>query len=675
MNFLEKYFKFKKEMRMPFSKTEQINHQRHGFSTQNRDADLIKEYKNWVFACVNARAEEVASIELELYRGDSEIESHEVLDLLNDVNPNTTKYELFFGTQSFLDLTGNAFWYLARDNEGKGKIRQIYLISPDKLYIVPSKDNPLVIEGYVYANGKDKITFNPNEILHFKNFNPSGNYPNPHRGVGIVEASLWAIHTDNEARTWNYSFFKNSAKPDGLLTTEGILGDDQYERIKQQWRQTHEGSGNNGKTAIMEGGLKWQDVSKTQKDMDFVAQRTFSRDEILSMFRVPKTVVGITDDVNRANAEASDYVFAKRTIKPLMKAFVTILNEYLLPEYGNDLYFKFEDPTPEDRMAELQEYSLGWNKWLTTNDIRRDEGYDPSENGDTFYGSFSDVPRDTVNQTKKVKESKPISKGADKVIEDFMAKLPAKQKALKQVSPAQKSVYKEVYEKRFDKNEKSLMKDVIAFFKKQEIEVMNNVEDEFNGLKPKEYKLKGVEDALFDQKRAVGASISLITPHIRKFLNEGAEMADSLTGGDTNTDTPAFKKFLEERAKFFAETINETTRESLLKTINDALDNGEGVNDIKERVALVYKDAETYRTERIARTEVSASLNEGNIEAFKQAGIENVEWLAIVDDVTADICMQNDGEVRKLGQEFPSGETQPPNHVNCRCSVLPVFED
>lgn len=673
MNFLEKYFK--KEMRMPFSKTEQINQQRFSFSNQMKDGDLINEYKNWVFACVNARAEEVASIELELYKGEVEVETHEILDLLKDVNPNTTKYELFFGTQAFLDLTGNAFWYLARDNDGKGKIRQIYLISPDKMYIVPNKENPLIIEGYVYSNGKDKIPFNPNEILHFKNFNPNGSYPNPHKGVGIVESSLWAIQTDNESRLWNYSFFKNSAKPDGLLTTEGILGDEQFERIKQQWEQTHRGSGNNGKPAILEGGLKWQDVSKTQKDMDFVAQRTFSRDEILSMFRVPKTVIGITDDVNRANAEASDYVFAKRTIKPLMKKLVTILNEYLLPEYGNDLYFEFEDPTPEDRMAELQEYSLGWNKWLTTNDIRREEGYVPSENGDTFYGSFNEVARDTVNQTQNIKQSKPISKGADKVIEDFMAKLPTKQKALKQVPQAQKSVYKEVYEKRFDRNEKALIKDVIQFFKKQEIEVLKNVEDEYAGLKPKEYKLKGIEDALFDQKRAVDASISLITPHIRKFLDEGAEMADSLTGGNTNTDTPAFKKFLDERAKFYAETINETTREALLKTINDALDNGEGVNDIKERVALVYKDAETYRTERIARTEVSASLNEGNIQAFKQAGIENVEWLAIVDDVTADICLENDGEVRKLGDDFPSGATQPPNHVNCRCSVLPVFND
>ena len=665
---------FKKEIKLP-QISQQVNQPRFMLNNQSNDTTYLKEYKNWVFACVNARAEELASIELELKSKDKEIESHEVLDLLNDVNPNTTKYELFFGTQAFLDMTGNAYWYLARENEGKGKIKQIYMLSPDKMYLVPSKDNPLVIEGYVYSNGKDKIPFNPNEILHFKNFNPNGGYPNPHKGVGIVQSALWAIETDNEARTWNYSFFKNSAKPDGILSTEGTLSEAQYLRIKQNWAQSQQGSTKNGAIAITEGGLKWTETSKTQKDMDFIAQRTFSRDEILSLFRVPKTVVGITDDVNRANAEASDYVFSKRTIKPLMTRFVTILNEYLLPEFGSDLYFEFEDPTPEDRMAELQEYSLGHNKWLTTNDIRREEGLTPSESGDIFYAPMSMIPVDKVPQTKPIKNVTPVSKGAEKVINDFIAKLPVK-KEMRSISKSQKAVYKEIYLKRFDDNEKALMVELRKFFTKQEIEVLKNAENEYNGLKPKEFKLKGVEDVLFDEKQAIGASISLITPNIRRYIEQGGEMGDSLTGGNFNSETPAIEKFIEARAKFFAETINNTTREALLKTIGEALENGEGVNDIQDRIKHIYDGAKDYRTERIARTEVSASINEGNIESYKQAGIESVEWLAIVDDVTSEECLMNDGEIRKIGDEFPSGVIAPPeNHPNCRCNTLPVFLD
>jgi HK97 family phage portal protein len=672
MDFLNNFFK--KEIKLPILSTS-VSQPRFSITGQSNDSGYLKEYKNWVFACVNARAEELASIKLELYSGDKEIENNEIIQLLNDVNPNMTKYELFFGTQAFLDLTGNAYWYLARDKDGAGKIKQIYLLQADKMHIVPNKDNPLIIEGYVYVNGKDKIPFNPNEILHFKNFNPMGGYPNPHKGMGIVQSALWAIETDNEARTWNYSFFKNSAKPDGILSTEGTLSDAQYQRIKQQWSQNNGGSSKNGTIGITEGGLKWTETSKTQKDMDFTAQRTFSRDEIFTMFRVPKSVLGIVEDVNRANAEASDYVFAKRTIKPLMRKFVTTLNEYLLPEYGNNLRFEFEDPTPEDRMAELQEYALGHNKWLTTNDIRLEEGLLPSDKGNEFYGTFSEVVRDTVSKSKPVKNAEVQAKGADKVIQDFIAKLPKKEiKEIRKATKAQKDVYKEVYLKRFDDAEKQLIVEVKKYFRDQEKEVLKNVTEEYKGLKPNEFIMKGVEDVVFDMDKAVSAGISLITPNIRKFLEQGAEMGDSITGGNFVSDTIT-ERFIKDRAKFFATTINDTTSEAIIKTLTEALELNEGVADIQERIKTVYNEAETYRTERIARTEVSASLNEGNVQSFKQAGIEQVEWLAIVDNVTSDECISNDGEIREIGKEFPAGVTQPPTHVNCRCSVLPVFND
>ena len=676
MDFFKNFLK--KEIKLPVLQDYVVNRLRYSLPSEKAQSDYLKEYKNWVYTCVTARAEELASIELILKnkRTDEVVETSDILTLFDDVNPYTNRYELFFGTQAFLDLTGNAYWYLARDNDGKGKIRQIYLLPPDKLHIAVDKNNPLVISGYIYKNGSSEVPFQPNEILHFKNFNPNGKLPSPTKGVGIVESALWAIETDNEARNWNYSFFKNSAKPDGVLSTDAILTDDQFKRVKENWDQTYRGSEKNGKVAILEGGLKWADISKTQKDMDFVAQRTFSRDEILSIFRVPKTVVGITDDVNRANAEASDYVFARRTIKPLMKAFVRQINEYLLPEYDINLEFTFKDPVPEDRVATIQEYSLGINKWLTRNDIRRKEGLDESENGDIFFGGLAEIPQDNVNVVKQApKPAIKEVKGVDKKVDEFVAKMKLKTKKEKRLTTAQKGVYKDLWLKRFDENEKLLKKDMVKYFNNQEEEVLKNLEEEFTGLKPKEFVLKGIDDVIFDEKRAVGAGISLITPHIRKFLLEGAEMADSVTGSDFNLNNTDTLKFITERAKFFSKTINETTATELLTSLKEGIDNGEGYNELADRVKGVYKNAEDYRIERIVRTEVSTALNQGSTDAYKQAGINKLEWVAIVDDNTSDECLANDGQVREIGKAFPAGADQPPQHINCRCTTVAVFED
>jgi len=45
--------------------------------------------------------------------------------------------------------------------------------------------------------------------------------------------------------------------------------------------------------AILDLGLKASNVSPSQREMDFVEQRRFSRDEILSMFKVPKVILGL----------------------------------------------------------------------------------------------------------------------------------------------------------------------------------------------------------------------------------------------------------------------------------------------------------------------------------------------------------------------------------------------
>jgi HK97 family phage portal protein len=663
-----------KEVKLP-NVSSIISMPRFGLSNRKNDETYLKEYKNWVYACIDARASELASIELyvENDRTKESSDTHELLTLLDDVNPSMTRYQLFYATQAFLDLTGNAYWYLARDNDGKGKVKQIYIISPDQMNIVVDKENPLTIKGYVYGTKGNEVPFEANEVLHFKKFNPSGRFPNPHKGVGIVESALWAIETDNEARNWNYSFFKNSARPDGLLTTETALSDTQFKRVQDQWKQKHQGSDNNGKTAILEGGLKWQDVSKTQKDMDFVAQRTFSRDEILALFRVPRTVIGITDDVNRANAEASDYVFARRTVKPMMKEFITMLNEYLMPEYSTDFKLEFKDPVPEDRLATITAYTSGINKWLTRNDIRRKEGLEPSQSGDTFYAPFSESPQDTVNTPVKGKiASKTQVKSQDDVIDDFIAKLPKKKKEFRKLKDSQKSIFKEIYLKRFDENEKKLITELKKYFNNQEQEVINNLEAEFNGLKPKEYKLKGVKDVIFDEPKAIATGINLMTPFLKEFLKQGAEMADSNTGGEYNPNDVDSLNFIKARAEFFSKSINETTKNALLASIDEGVKNGEDFADLRKRIEDIYKTADQVRIDTIARTEVSASLTEGGKQAYLQEGLSHWEWLAVD---PCDDCVQNDGQVVEIGKAFPSGIEQPPQHCNCRCSTVGVFVD
>ena len=647
----------------------------------------LTEYRNWVFACVQARSEAVGDIDLRLIKGEDETEENELLDLLFKVNPTMTMKDLFVGTQAFLDLDGNAFWFLARDKNGEGDIKEIWLLRPDNVQIIQSKENPLLVSGYVYNQQGQKIPFKANEILHFKNFNPLGNHPFPHRGMSVVEAAEWAIQTDNEARVWNYSFFKNSARPDGMLIKDSPaeMSDEEYKRLRAQFEQEYQTSLNAHKPLILSGGLKWQDLARSQKDMDFLAQRTFGRDEILALFRTPKSVIGIVEDVNRSNAEASNFVFADRTIKPLMQRIVDTLNEFLVPEFGDDLWLHFTSPVPEDRTQVIAEYTAGIDKWFSRNEIRQKEGLPPTQEGNKFFGTLAQIPIDETTEPIKqspkprIKKKKKESE-IDKIINDFVAEKMKKDetKPARELTELAVKNYIQIWKAFFDVEPKPFAKDLDNFLVDQEKEVLKNIKEETKALEPAEYSIKAPEDFIYNRRTAVATGIRLITPRIRSWLKTAGEQAFLITGatGTYDPTTPEGLEFLTERAALFSRTFDETTADKLLKEIEIGLDEKETPEQLSERVSVFYDQERDYRSDRAARTEASASANFAGVDAYKQAGVTKKRWLVV--DPEDDDCLSLDGDVVDIDAEFRavSGETfdQPPVHPNCVCTTLPVFE-
>lgn len=651
----------------------------------------LEEYKNWVNACVKVRANAVANIDLDLYDKDGvEVEVHPILDVLDRVNPYMTKKDLLKATQSFLDLNGNAFWYLARDKDGKGDIKEIYILRPDKVSLVIDATNPLAVGGFVFRqDGGRKIALDATEVIHFKNFNPMGEHPFPHLGMSVVEASAWAIDTDNEIRKWNLNFFKNSATPNGILEVgkDGAVGTEEYKRLREQWDKEHKGSAQAHKVAILSGGVTWKETSTNQSEMQFADQKILNRDEILAIFQVPKTVLGLTDNVNRATADASIYVFNLFTVKELMQNIVDTLNEFLLPDFDEQgtLYFDFDSPVKEDRTEILAEYTAGINNWLTRNEIRAREGLPPTTDGDTIMGGVNLVPIDTLPAPKKAKSEKPKVKVttkkdttpktiAEKAVEDFVAKLPAT-KVYKRIEGEARDNYVKVWKANLNASRAQLKKKLEAYFTKQEKEVQRNLRNELKGLEAKEFKYKAVSDIVFDEDEAIKAGVSLMTPYLEDYLKRSADQASQLAGGDAFdiNGSPA-QNFIKQRAKLFAEQVTETTATGIVDTVQSGLDEGLTLDEISANISEFYDGAKGYRADMIARTEASASANEGAKLAYQDAGVDQWEWI-VVDPLDED-CKQNEGDIVDIGSAFKDGSIQPPDpHPNCECGTLPVFDN
>ena len=694
MNILQRFTSFFKqaEVANPFAiMMEKRFNEMFGSSARQ---EFLEANKSWVYACTQAIAQEVSNIELTLVKtnkdGEEEVEEHEIKDLLNKVNPRMTRHQLFEITQSHLELDGNAFWFLAKE-ENSGIVREIHPLRPDRVSIVPSSENALMVGEYIYRDKRGhKTVIEADNIIHFTDFNAEGDYPFPVRGVGRVQASASAIDTNNFSREWNRVFFQNSAIPNLLLKTDATLDPEGYKQSFQGLAKAH-------KPILLEGGLTIEKLDQTQKEMDFVEQLKSSRDEILGIFRVPKSVLGITEDVNRANAEASIFTFMRGTIEPKMQAIVDTLNEFLLPKFEDveGLKFVFKSPVPEDRERIINEYDKGHNKWLTTNDIRRAEGLPETVDGDRLFAPFNVAPIDEVkpqksakpkkeeaNEKKKEDEEKTsddeIKETTHKYITDlFNKKKPKKKKVKKvdvaeQLSGARVTKFMGIWVKELEDRREKVRPAVAEYFNEQEKRVLKSVREGLKGLKKKEYFLKQAENLLPDKEDEIKRVIDLMTPLYEIFLTDsgqaGSELVDPSFTFDP--DTAEAQEFINARARFFGEKINDTTYSELVKVIEEGITNNESITQIEERIKAVYVKAGDFRVEVIARTEVSAMSNFGNLEGMKQAGATQKMWIVVAPE--DDPCLI-EGEVVLINEAFSNGLDAPPVHPNCQCNTIPIF--
>jgi HK97 family phage portal protein len=380
-------------------------------SEKSVSTKIMEANKGWVYRNNDAIAQEVSKIEFELYtvglsNGEivyNEIESHPLLDLLDKPNEEIVKSDAIYLLQSHKKLTGNAFWLKIRNGRQVVSLRSL---PPDKITLKlrdPTPADPTVVIGYNYQdtiNGDNiDITYPTDDVIHFKKPNPKNQF----MGIGAVEALAETIDLDNLTTETTKRFFTNGAISNFVLSTEAKVTDDQLRRLQAEMRSTYAGATNAYKTMILGGGLKPVDISYSNKDQEFLGQLEWYRDKIMYGFGNTKASLGMIDDVNRASHEGSIIEWQRNTVKPDMEAIVNTLNEYLVPEFGDDLVLGYCDPVPEDRADDITEvkdlYPIGI---LTLDEARGMVDLDPieGEGGDQFYqkpAPVVQVPNQGVN--------------------------------------------------------------------------------------------------------------------------------------------------------------------------------------------------------------------------------------------------------------------------------------
>lgn len=378
-------------------------------------AEMIGQLTSWVYICAQANASAVASVPLGLYvnanvsgkdwetisakavakpvakylRGNAslkpwivkgedieEVTEHPFLDLMQNVNPFMNGSDLRELTSLFLDLTGEAYWYIVRN--ALGVPAELWPIPSPYITPVPGKTLKEFIVGYEYERGRVKQTLSIEDVVAFSFPNPA----NAYAGLSCVRGVADAIYINAKINEYVEAMFENKARPGGIFTPDMTMSAPAITRAQEELKEKYSGARKTGKSMMLPPGITFLPDSLTPEEMAYIEGKKITREEICIAFGVPISVL-VSTDVNRANAESGDYRHAKNGVLPRLRKIEEKLNEKLLPMFDPKLFCAFDNPIKEDRtiiLAENTQYvSAGV---LTINDVRSDLGKEPIDGGD-----------------------------------------------------------------------------------------------------------------------------------------------------------------------------------------------------------------------------------------------------------------------------------------------------
>ena len=347
-----------------------------------------------VYACVRILSEAIASLPVHVYEykdggGKEMVIDHPLYQVLHDEpNPEMTSFVFRETLMSHLLIWGNAYAQIIRD--GAGRVLGLYPLLPNKMDVQRDDKGEIY---YVYSRSSDEnpnfkeygdIKLQKEDLLHIPGLGFDGLI-----GYSPIAMAKNAVGMTLACEEYGASFFANGANPGGVLEHPGVLKDPS--KVRDSWNAVYRGTSNAHKIAVLEEGMKYQQVGIPPEEAQFLETRKFQINEIARLYRIPPHMVGDLEKSSFSNIEQQSLEFVKYTLDPWVIRWEQSLQKALLLPGEKGKYFiklNVDGLMRGDYQSRMNGYSIGrQNGWLSANDIREMEDMNPipDEDGGNLY--------------------------------------------------------------------------------------------------------------------------------------------------------------------------------------------------------------------------------------------------------------------------------------------------
>lgn len=596
---------------------------------------------------------------------------HPAVTILQNPNIEDTAADLIEKIIVSWNLTG--IYYLVYEPS----THELWHLRSDRVTINPDRNK--YIKDFTYTVNYEPITYPREDVVYDKYYNPNDDY----YGLSPLQAARNSINSHLRAQSWNLNFFKNSAMPAGLLTSEYPFSgadDPMLKLIKAEWTKLYGGWERHGSVAVMGGGLKYDPISPTHDEMNFIELLDKSRDEIFAALGVPKIFANAKEAENYSNLTGYFRMVWYQTLIPAFIKISQTYDKYLnqrFAERGEYIHTKFDYSQVEELQEDVRKdaeasRTLVLSGQRLINEAREKRGEPPIEGGDTTLIPMSMVPLAMAGRVLDGKVPATGQTPSKKAATYIKSIRPTREERLRHWTKTKAIV---------TANEQKMIRVLIAIFTDWQEEMLRNLPGD------KSVKAIDVDSVLFDVEGAKEMLLRAGGPLLEDSIKKGGKRVLSSINSTVSFDLhdPRVEKLLKEAKQRFAEEIAEGHWKRMKDSLSEGIREGENSRQLAERVRETMGH-EINNAPTVARTEINPRYQEGQLEGMRQSGVaEGKEWLPAFSENSREEHLAADGQQVGLDDSFevggeylqypgdPSGSAE--NIINCICDLLIVLKE
>lgn len=630
---------------------------------------------SWVYSAIQVMALNFAQAEWRIMTGEDENET-EVLPgkgmdgwvprLFQYVSPTENRYSLWESILVWMSIAGECFWHEKRATNGN--VTEIDILPPPQMSEVLADGK---IMGWKYTHDGVVENIPEEDVIQFKYFNPYNKW----RGISPLTAAALGIHIDFAASLFNYFFFQNDATPNLVITTDQELDDEKAATLKRRWIKQHGGINRRGSPAFLGNGTKPVQMALAQKDIMYIEQKKWSREEVFAVLNVPPALSQVLEYASiKSNIKEQRQQLFENNLIPKMKFIEDVMRtQFFDRENISHLRGEF-DTTGISALKETIAEKIGsatalFNMGVPLNAINEKLGlgFEEFDWGDQGYISGILVPAGQEPPEPKVVEETPPAK-------NIIVK--------KRKNP---TIHANRILVSVDKQEKRMRDALQQYFYKMRSDVLGRV---FNHKSIKYAMELAYNDLLPEEEEYDKLLIEISRPIFTEVVEIGLRGLNEAIGTNVSMSTIRAQNIVMNKSMKLRD-LNDTIREQIIADtrpiIQDAIKEGLSYQNVADRIAdevkNIFNNARR-RTETVARTEVNGALSASRSAGMQETGVEKIQWIS--PRLIRVSHIENHLQVRRYYEEkFPSGiyepydpDAGPEETINCSCVAVPYeFEE